>query len=521
MKRKDIKLEEILRMPPGSQEEMNRALDRIKDRLQSNIPRRHEPTQEEPIRHRWARTAAFAAATVLIAVVLPGVFWQSMVYGVFQTGDGRSRWIYNETAFGDEGGVLTLRDKSRVEIQEMSVVSLQRAADGVRIQLTSGELIVTAAKQRRGHLYVQTKDMTVSVVGTVFFVNAGVTGSRVAVFQGEVQVQQGPTTRQLGPGEEVTTNPAAEVLPVREEISWSRHVDQHVALLDAQAPEQPEWQKAAGGKLSFENASIRSSIQRDPGAFPLSVDNIYRSTGGVFTASFPLRYYIEFAYKLSLTPEQREAWLSQVPKWVETDHFAIDAKAPTNNPTKDQVRLMLQSLLADRFKLALHFEQKRMPALALSLVKPGQLGSGIRQHAEGPPCAAKRADSDLFPRDFDPDVWPYHCDTVILMRPGVPPEKLGRAVNKTSLQSQMLAGRNVSVEVMLDGFTQLGIGLSLPVVDQTGLAGNFDFALEWTPEDTTSSFVEAVKEQLGMKLEAMRVPVPVLVIDHVEKPSDN
>ena len=382
-------------------------------------------------------------------------------------------------------------------------------------------MIVNAAKQRTGHLYVQTKDVTVSVVGTVFFVNAGVTGSRVGVFQGEVQVQQGATTKQLRPGEEVTTNPAAEVLPVREEISWSRHADQHLALLDAQAPEQPEWQKAAGGKLSFENATVHPSNERDPGAFPLSIDNIYRSTGGVFKTSFPLRYYIEFAYKLSLTPAQRESWLSQVPRWVETDNFAIEAKAPTSNPTKDQMRLMLQSLLAEHFKLALHFEPKQLPVFALTLVKPGKLGPEIRPHAEGPPCPAKRADTDLFARDIDPGVWPSSCDTVIFMRPGVALERLGPAVHKTSVQSQVLAGRNVTVEIMLDGFTSSGIGLGHPVVDQTGLAGNFDFSLEWTPEDTTTAFAEAVKEQLGMKLEATKAPLPVLIVDHVEKPSDN
>ena len=99
MKRKDIKLEEVLRLPPGSGEEMNRALDRIEDRLRSNIPLSHEPAPEERLRHRWARTAVFAAATVLIAVVLLGIAWQSLVYGVLETPRGGSRWIYDETAF--------------------------------------------------------------------------------------------------------------------------------------------------------------------------------------------------------------------------------------------------------------------------------------------------------------------------------------------------------------------------------------------------------------------------------------
>jgi RNA polymerase sigma factor (sigma-70 family) len=69
---------------------------------------------------------------------------------------------------------------SRVEIREMSELSLDHASDGLRIRLSKGSIIVNAAKQRNGHLYVQTKDMTVSVVGTVFVVNAEEAGSRVA-----------------------------------------------------------------------------------------------------------------------------------------------------------------------------------------------------------------------------------------------------------------------------------------------------------------------------------------------------
>jgi uncharacterized protein (TIGR03435 family) len=536
MKRKEKDLEDILRLPPGSQEEMGHALDRVMGRLRSNTALNHDPLPEKPSRGgRWpaTRTAMLVAATFLVAFVLAGVVWNSRVYGTLQTSDSRSRWIYSETTFGDAGGVLTLRDASRVEIRPLSVVSLQRAADGVRIRLDQGTIIVNAAQQRSGHLYVQTKDMTVSVVGTVFVVNARETGSRVAVLQGEVQVQHGPTEKQLRSGEQASTSPGMEMPPVKEDVSWSLHAAEHLALLDhgrtveTKGPDafpEPEWQKAAGSKMSFESASVQPSNSRDPGPFPLFVDNIYRSTGGVYKASFPLRYYIEFAYKLSLTPQQRESWLSQVPTWVETEHFAIDAKAAIRNPTKDQMRLMMQSLLAEHFKLALHFETKQMPVLALTFPKSGKLGPQIRPHAEGPPCPAKRAESDLFPRDFDPSVWPHVCGTVIHIRPrGVSLERLGPEVNKSSMLSHLVAGRNVSMEIMLDSFMRLGIGMDRPLVDQTGLKGNFDFSFEWTPapESTANTFPPAVEEQLGMSVEETRAPVPVLVVDHVEKPTEN
>jgi uncharacterized protein (TIGR03435 family) len=425
----------------------------------------------------------------------------------------------------------------------MSDITLQRANDGVRILLNRGTVIVNAAEQRQGHLYVTTKDMTVSVVGTVFFVSARENGSRVAVIEGEVQVRkQGDSETQLRPGEQVATSPAMALLPVRDEISWSPRAEQHLAMLDkaqpaANAPappiDEPEWQKAAGGKLSFDSATVTRGDGRDPGAFPLTIDNVYRSTRGVFKASLPLRQYIEFAYKLSFTSEQREAWLSQVPQWVETDYFAINARAPSANPTKDQMRLMLQSLLADRFKLALHFEARQTQALALTLLSPGRLGPQMRLHSDGPPCLTKRDDSDLFPVDIDPGVWPYTCETVIFIRPGVPTERLGQEVRKVSIHNQMAAGRNVGMDVILDALMRSGSGLEFPVVDQTGLKGVFDFSMEWTPEpgsplaklDTTErtpDFVptvlsEALRDQLGMKLEATRTAVPTLIIDHVER----
>ena len=124
---------------------------------------------------------------------------------------------------GGTGVVLALLDGSRIEMRTRSELSLERADDGVRIRLHSGGIIVNAAKQRTGHLYVQTKDVTVSVVGTVFLVNAEEHGSRVAVIEGEVRVLQGTNEKRLRPGEQVTSSPAMAAPPVRQVIAWSRN----------------------------------------------------------------------------------------------------------------------------------------------------------------------------------------------------------------------------------------------------------------------------------------------------------
>src|SRR5262249_12047570 len=136
-------------------------------------------------------------------------------------------------ANGGLGAVLRLADGSGIEMRSQSELSLERADDGVRVQLNKGSVIVNAAKQASGrHLYVHTKDVNVAVAGTVFLVNAATEGSRVAVIEGEVHVQHGATQQKLNSGEQVSTSPSLAARPVREEIAWSRHAESHLALFE-------------------------------------------------------------------------------------------------------------------------------------------------------------------------------------------------------------------------------------------------------------------------------------------------
>jgi hypothetical protein len=131
----------------------------------------------------------------------------------------------------DSGAVLKLADGSSIEMNARSELSLDRARDGVRIQLSRGGVIVTAAKQRQGHLYVATTDCVIAVVGTVFSVTAGTKGSRVSVIEGQVQVQQGSSSQSLLPGQQVATDTLLGTVPIEEEIAWSRDRDLHMAML--------------------------------------------------------------------------------------------------------------------------------------------------------------------------------------------------------------------------------------------------------------------------------------------------
>lgn len=272
----------------------------------------------------------------------------------------------------------------------------------------------------------------------------------------------------------------------------------------------PGWQKAAGGKLSFEVASIKLA---DPEKFTppnFALDFLDSFAGanphGRFVAQFPLEAYVGFAYKLSpYSREQKDAKLAHAPKWVSTDQYAINAQVE-GDPTKDQMRLMMQSLLADRFKLAVHFERLEVPVLALVLDKPGKTGAKLSPHSSGLPCDVLQPPSDVFP--------PV-CDAILAI--GGPNNSI------------LIGSRNVTMAQAASALTTAG-RLARPVVDQTGLVGRFDFTLEWIRESNDAApadlqegtnFQEALQEQLGLKLKSTKVSLDTLVIDHVERPSEN
>jgi hypothetical protein len=131
------------------------------------------------------------------------------------------------------GAILVLVDGSRVEMNSRSELFFDRGSDGVRINLNRGDIIVTAAKQHGGHLYVGTKDLGVTVVGTLFEVSSGVKGSRVAVLEGQVRVSQGGQERSLTPGQQLASDPGMPVVAAKDQISWSHEVSKYLQLLQS------------------------------------------------------------------------------------------------------------------------------------------------------------------------------------------------------------------------------------------------------------------------------------------------
>jgi bla regulator protein BlaR1 len=298
------------------------------------------------------------------------------------------------------------------------------------------------------------------------------------------------------------------------------------AILAQPPSEVVQWQAAAGGHIAFEVASVKLmkpgtfgqdlSFRLDPGP-GFTHPRTGESPHGRFSAGFEVTSYIVFAYKLMLSPDQRQAMLAHLPKWVDTDRFYIDAKA-AGSPTKDQMRLMMQSLLAERFHLAVHYETQEMPVYALTLTKPGKWGPKLIRHADGPPCDASAGDDAPDP---DAEVFPPICDVQ-----GARRKRNGRTE---------IGYRNSNM-ALLAWYLSMPYGpAGRPVVDRSGITDRIDYHIEFTPESNGAGtpggdvppdpqalpFTDAVREQLGLKLESTKAPLQTLVIDHIERPSEN
>jgi bla regulator protein blaR1 len=170
--------------------------------------------------------------------------------------------------------------------------------------------------------------------------------------------------------------------------------------------------------------------------------------------------------------------------------------------------------------LSAHYENQDVPVFSLVLNKPGKMGAKLRAHAEGTPCDVKVPLAEGGAPVKPGDVFPIICNAVMLL-----PEPN---------HAMLLGSRNITINGIAGALPDLG-RLGRPVVDETGLTGTFDFTLEWTPEPDHAappgaalstepdapSFMGALNDQLGLKLKPGKASLPILIVDHVERPSEN
>ena len=233
------------------------------------------------------------------------------------------------------------------------------------------------------------------------------------------------------------------------------------------------------GPPAFEVATIKPSVEP-----PGSAVGIFETTGRISAKNVTLKRCVRGAYNI---PEPQ---IIGGPKWVDQDRYQIDAKAAVAAGGQE-LMLMLRTLLAERFKLVIHFEERTIPGYRLVLHK-----SGLKAPASAPGSGS--------------------------------------------------VGRSQRGRIQAEGCTIPQLALKLaevlhqPVIDATAVAGRFDFTLEWMPDemqakppstaprpdsppeaDAGVSIFTAIQEQLGLKLESGRVPAQALVIDSAAKPSEN
>jgi uncharacterized protein (TIGR03435 family) len=261
---------------------------------------------------------------------------------------------------------------------------------------------------------------------------------------------------------------------------------------------------ATASRAAFEVASIKPN-KAAPGL------RIWRPLpGGRFMASnMPLRELIRLAYGADTfrIPAQMEGG----PGWVGSDRFDIEAKAEHEDATARDMLAMLRTLLEDRFKLKAHSESRELPIYRLVLAKKdGSLGPQLTRPA------------------------------VECVRAGAPPPADGKETaprcGVTSPAPGVLIARGVTM-AQVAAYLPLFPVVGRIVRDETALTGAFDLKLEYTPAlvqgpnpgafvtnpdaDSGVSLFTAMQEQLGLKLDAQKGPVDVLVIDHVEPLADD
>jgi ferric-dicitrate binding protein FerR (iron transport regulator) len=207
----------------------------------------------QPAVMRWAIAAALVVGFGLLAIPFMQRFWpygdfeatvQAAEGQVYQVADTRTAAVSAGAKLQkgekvrtakDAHAVIHLGDGSSIEMKDRSELYLTKNGQGTTIHLDRGSIVVEAAKQKDGKLFVESGDSLVAVTGTVFSVNNGTKGSRVSVIEGEVNLNHAGSDRVLRPGEQATTNPAIATIPVKDEVAWSRNANRYAQVLSGLA----------------------------------------------------------------------------------------------------------------------------------------------------------------------------------------------------------------------------------------------------------------------------------------------
>ena len=266
---------------------------------------------------------------------------------------------------------------------------------------------------------------------------------------------------------------------------------------------------AAIGAVSAQTPAPSSTPSQAPLTF--DVVSIKPNTSGSGSMSVGMRgdrlnFVNGTAFTVVMNAYSHETFhIYGAPGWMMSERYDITAVSPIGTPTREQYHALMRALLADRFQFKAHTEVRQLPTYRL--VRAG-------------------ADASLGPRLQKTDT---DCMAVARDRSGGPPRMSAVTGGPVCGGRGGMGVYAMSGTAMADVARSLSSELGRKVTDETGLEGAYDVLLQWTPEnrsaagtpDEFGSIFTAVQEQLGLKLEPQRSEVEVLVIDHVEHPSEN
>jgi len=274
----------------------------------------------------------------------------------------------------------------------------------------------------------------------------------------------------------------------------------------------------ASHRLEFEVASVRQAPPNLPERGNESLTGYELQgksfTGGLFSTNAPLYLYLDFAYKIT-DVRQATSFMDQMPPWARDVNYTIEARA-AESATSDDVRLMMRSLLEDRFHLHLHSETHDAPALVLSLAHSTP-GPQLHLHTAPTPCVSRASATETMSGGGANR--PIYCG---LDAWNVAGRLHFRYINATPSQLTNSVGSlfNVSQDPGMRTYS---------VVDGTNFSGLIDFDIEFVRNEQQAEanhtsgplFDQAFAQQLGLRLTRATAPVTTLMIDHIEPPTPN
>jgi uncharacterized protein (TIGR03435 family) len=512
------------------------------------------PLPHDKVHRSWRLlTAAFAimCAAVLSIVLWPGGSAAVVVAadnGLYRIVNGKPQALkvgervrIGQTirSEGMASTTLAFTDGARVEMSSMSEISLEDAVEGFRIQLHNGSVIANAEKQEAGRqIYIATRDVTVPVVGGVLLVKADDKGSSVGAIKGEADVQP---------------NQKLEDRALQVAIGWSREAASYLAILheslEQKLAAKQSAQPAPSGtsvpdKPQFEEVSIRrceenfqapagmrgggsNSLRLSPGR----LDALCMTPATLIRTAFrklnnnspaltgPLR--LDSTYGLGRENGTR---VRGGPDWVRSERYTIAAVASGRTDASVLGGPMLFSLLESRFRLKTRVDTEEIPVWALKVAK-----SGLKIRPSGAcyqiPLSGRPPDAvEMRQLEEARGAKPFCQMTLESKFPNTKLTLIGGTLSQLAAMLSNYDGPRAPKPTTLEDFI---------MVNRTGIPDTelFDLVLEYGPEpegvaETQPAGpleppIRTALGKLGLTLERSKGSREFVVIDHIERPSEN